>query len=76
MPGRHTPKSDPAYTHLTIEAMLPLRLVFRQALRQAEEFANSILTIMELDLPIPDDSTLPGARPEPQAIAWATIDQG
>jgi hypothetical protein len=58
VPGKRTPKGDPIYTDLAIETVLTLRLVFHQALRQIEGFVGSIFALMDLDLPVPDHSTL------------------
>ena len=38
--------------------MLTLRLVFHLALRQAEEFARSLLKLLGMALPVPDHTTL------------------
>ena len=38
--------------------MLTLRLVFHLALRQAEEFARSMLALLGMALPVPDHTTL------------------
>jgi len=46
------------YSGLAIETVLSVRLVFKQALRQAEGFVESILGLMGLDLKTPDHTTL------------------
>jgi hypothetical protein len=43
---------------LAIETTLILRTVFHQPLRQTEGLVGSLLELMELDLPVPDHSTL------------------
>lgn len=53
---------QPIYSDIAIETVLTLRLVFHLPLRQAEGFLGSILTLMGLDLPCPDHTTL--SRPE------------
>ena len=52
-PGRQRRYSD-----LAIETLLTLRLIFHLPLRQAEGFARSLLTLMDLELRTPDHTTL------------------
>jgi len=49
---------QPRYSSLAITTALTLRAVFRLALRQTEGLIGSILTLLGLDLPVPDHSTL------------------
>lgn len=49
---------QPDYSDLAIETTLSLRLVFKQGLRQIEGFMESIFKLMELDLQVPDHTTL------------------
>jgi hypothetical protein len=46
------------YSDLAIETVHTLRLVYKQPLRQTEGLLTSISTILELDLSIPDHTTL------------------
>jgi Transposase DDE domain len=46
------------YSDLAIATALTLRAVFRLALRQTEGLIASILQLLDLDLPVPDHSTL------------------
>jgi IS5 family transposase len=46
------------YTDEAITALLSLRFVFRQPLRSMEGFAKSLMSMMKLDLEVPDYSTL------------------
>lgn len=46
------------YSELAIETAMTIRQVFSLALRQTEGFLRSILSIMGLDLPVPDHTTL------------------
>ena len=46
------------FSDLAIETALTLRLVFRLPLRQTEGFLRSLLTLMGLDLDVPDHTTL------------------
>jgi hypothetical protein len=46
------------YTEQAITALLSLRFVFKQPLRSMEGFAKSLVTMMNLDLEVPDYSTL------------------
>ncbi len=57
-PRRSTPGGQPRYADLAIEAVLTLRLVFHQALRQAAGLATSVLRLLGLDLTVPDHTTL------------------
>ncbi|MHC4508727.1 MAG: IS5 family transposase [Planctomycetota bacterium] len=49
---------QPLYSNIAIETSLSLRLVFRLPSRQTEGFLGSICTLMSLDLPCPDHTTL------------------
>jgi hypothetical protein len=49
---------QPSYSDLAIATTLTLRAVFRLALRQTEGLIGSILQLLDLDLPVPDHSTL------------------
>ena len=49
---------QPTYSDLAIATALTLRGVFRLALRQTEGLIGSILQLLDLDLPVPDHSTL------------------
>ena len=49
---------QPRYSDLAIATALTLRAVFRLALRQTEGLIGSILQLLDLDLPVPDHSTL------------------
>ena len=57
-PRRSTPGGQPRYSDLAIELVLTLRLVFHLALRQTEAFARSVLTLLGLELTVPDHTTL------------------
>jgi hypothetical protein len=49
---------QPTYSNLAIATALTLRGVFRLALRQTEGLIGSVLQLLDLDLPVPDHSTL------------------
>src|SRR3954465_1378950 len=54
-----TPRGGQAsYSDLAIATTLTLRAVFGLALRQTEGLIGSILQLLDLDLPVPDHSTL------------------
>src|ERR1039458_806111 len=55
---RTTPGGQPHYSDLAIETALTLRAVFRLALRQSEGLIGSIMGLLEIDLPVPDHTTL------------------
>ena len=57
-PQRTTRGGQPLYAEMAIELVLTLRLVFHLALRQVEGFARSVFRLLELDLSVPDHSTL------------------
>lgn len=46
------------YSELAIETMLTLKKVYKLALRETEGFAKSLVTLMGLDLDVPDYTTL------------------
>ena len=56
--ARTTPGGQRHYSDLAIETALTLRAVFRLALRQSEGLIGSIMEILEIDLPVPDHTTL------------------
>src|SRR3954463_5917035 len=60
---RTTPGGQPWYSPLAILTALTLWAVFRLALRQTEGLIGSILQLLDLDLAVPDHSTL-GRRAE------------
>lgn len=49
---------QPKYTEKAITTLLSLRFVFKQPLRAMEGFARSLVSMMNLDLEVPDYSTL------------------
>jgi hypothetical protein len=49
---------QPVYSAIAIETCLALRLVFHQPLRQTEGLLRSIANVLELDIAIPDHTTL------------------
>src|SRR4051794_37190644 len=55
---RTTRGRQPSYSDLAIATALTLRAVFRLALRQTEGLIGSVLQLLDLDLPVPDHSTL------------------
>ena len=55
---RATPGGQRHYSDLAIETALTLRAVFRLALRQSEGLIASIMELLEIDLPVPDHTTL------------------
>ena len=57
-PRRKTRGGQRRYSDLAIETALTLGLVFGLRLHQAEGFLTSVLRLMELDLAVPDHTTL------------------
>jgi hypothetical protein len=55
---RTTPGGQRHYSDLAIETALTLRAVFRLALRQSEGLIGSIMRLLDIDLPVPDHTTL------------------
>jgi Transposase DDE domain len=55
---RTTRGGQPSYSDLAITTALTLRAVFRLALRQTEGLIGSVLQLLDLDLAVPDHSTL------------------
>lgn len=56
--GRSQWGSDPTYSDFAIETCLRLRLVYHLPLRQTQGFVNSLFKLMQVDLPVPDYTTL------------------
>lgn len=50
--------TDPTYSDFAIEAILRLRLIYDLPLRQTQGFVTSIFHMLDLELPVPDYSTL------------------
>ena len=57
-PTNGKPGGQRTYTDIAIEAALTIRMVFHLPLRQTEGFLRSLAQLLELDLPIPDHTTL------------------
>lgn len=57
-PRRKTPGGQPRYSDLAIEATLICGIVFHQPLRQSEGLMTSLLQLMNVDLQVPDHTTL------------------
>ncbi len=57
-PTGKKPGGQPLYSDLAIETGLTIRLVYGLALRQTEGFLQSISTLLDLNLRIPDRTTL------------------
>ncbi|MFC7736136.1 transposase [Roseomonas sp. GCM10028921] len=55
---RTTWGGQPRCSPLAIDTALTLRTVYRLALRQTERLSGSIVTLLGLDLPVPDYSTV------------------
>ena len=59
---RETPSGKPGgqrtYADIAIEAALTIRMVFHLPLRQTEGFLRGLAEMLEVDLPIPDRTTL------------------
>jgi len=55
---RATPGGQRHYSDLAIETALTLRAVLGLALRQTEGLIGSIMQLLEIDLPVPDHTTL------------------
>ena len=56
--ARTTRGGQPRYSALAITTALTLRAVFRLALRQTEGLVSSVVTLLGLDLAVPDHTTL------------------
>jgi hypothetical protein len=57
-PASGKPGGQRTYADLAIEAALTIGMVFHLPLRQTEGFLRSLVQLLELDLPIPDHTTL------------------
>jgi hypothetical protein len=56
--ARTTPGGQARYSSIAIETALMVRLVFHQPLRQTEGLLGSLLSLMDVDLPVPDHTTI------------------
>ena len=57
-PPSGKPGGQPTYADIAIEAALTIRMVFHLPLRQTEGFLRSLARMLEVELPIPDHTTL------------------
>ena len=57
-PNRKTRGGQPEFSDFAIETCLTLGLIFHHPLRQTQDFVQSLLTLKDLELPVPDFSTL------------------
>jgi hypothetical protein len=57
-PPSGKPGGQRTYADIAIEAALTVRMVFHLPLRQTEGFLQSLAQLLELDLPIPDHTTI------------------
>jgi Transposase DDE domain len=57
-PATGKPGGQRTYADIAIEAALTIRMVFHLPLRQTEGFLRSLVQLLEVDLPIPDHTTL------------------
>ena len=57
-PRRLARGGQPKYSDLAITVCLTLGVVFKQPLRQTQGLMRSLAKLMELDIPVPDFSTL------------------
>ncbi len=57
-PPSGKPGGQRRYADIAIEAALTIRMVFHLPLRQTEGFLRSLAQLLEVDLPIPDHTTL------------------
>ena len=57
-PASGKPGGQRTYSDLAIEAALTVRMVFHLPLRQTEGFLRSLADLLEVELPIPDHTTL------------------
>ncbi len=57
-PASGKPGGQRTYADIAIEAALTIRMVFHLPLRQTEGFLRSLAQLLELELPIPDHTTL------------------
>jgi hypothetical protein len=53
-----TGKARPRANRRRAEAALTIRMIFQLPLRQTEGFLDSLVRLLEIDLPIPDHTTL------------------
>jgi hypothetical protein len=60
---RMTPGGQRHYSDLAIEPALTLRAAFRLALHQSEGLIGLIMRMVDIDLLVPDHTTLAGVRP-------------
>ena len=57
-PASGKPGGQRTYANIAIEAALTIRMVFHLPLRQTEGFLRCLAELLEVDLPIPDHTTL------------------
>jgi hypothetical protein len=70
------PGGQRVYTRTAIETALTVRLVYGLALRQTEGFLRSVCRMLELDIPVPDHSTLSRRASELGKLRARGLDAG
>ena len=58
VPAEGKPGGQRTYSDVAIEAALTIRMVFHLPLRQTEGFLRCLADLLDVDLPIPDHTTL------------------
>ena len=72
-PASGRPGGQRTYSDLAIEAALTIRMVFHLPLRQTEGFLRSLATLLQVDLPIPDHTTLSRRLKKLGAISFGQL---
>ena len=75
-PASGRPGGQRTYSDLAIEAALTIRMVFHLPLRQTEGFLRSLADLLEVELPIPDHTTLVKGHPDLRSLGTPTFTHG
>ena len=72
-PANGKPGGQRTYADIAIEAALTIRMVFHLPLRQTEGFLRCLAELLEVDLPIPDHTTLSRRLKTLRAIRFRSL---
>ncbi len=73
-PPSGKPGGQRTYADIAIEAALTIRMVFHLPLRQTEGFLRSLAQLLEVEIPIPDHTTLSRRLKELGEVPFRTVE--
>jgi hypothetical protein len=74
-PPSGKPGGQRTYANIAIEAALTIRMVFHLPLRQTEGFLRSLVQMLEVEIPIPDHTTLSRRLKELGELSFRVVER-